>query len=170
MIIREQDFQTPIIRWEACSQTRNLIEFTVRSAKNIERNCRMKISNGTTDPRHRRRNIRPPATTDQALRAARPKGRPHAWSVAFLSPEMSTLEFGHSIITPSVQVTEKTFNDNCIAFCPIRDTALPIFIQIPRFHPPLWHFSAKTRHSTLSLAPNVRPVFDGPQVVFSQIY
>ena len=27
---------------------------------------------------HRRRNIRPPATTDQALRAARPKGRPRA--------------------------------------------------------------------------------------------
>ena len=66
------------IRWEACPQTGNLIEFTVRSAKNIERNCRMKISNGTTDPRHRRRNIRPPATTDQALRAARPKGRPRA--------------------------------------------------------------------------------------------
>ena len=28
---------------------------------------------------HRRRNIRPPATTDQALRAARPKDRPRAW-------------------------------------------------------------------------------------------
>ena len=27
---------------------------------------------------HRRRNIRPPATTDQALRAAQPKGRPRA--------------------------------------------------------------------------------------------
>ena len=27
---------------------------------------------------HRRRNIRPPATTDQALWAARPKGRPRA--------------------------------------------------------------------------------------------
>jgi hypothetical protein len=28
---------------------------------------------------HRRRNIRPPATTVQALRAAQPKDRPRAW-------------------------------------------------------------------------------------------
>ena len=28
---------------------------------------------------HRRRNIRPPATTDQALRTARPKDRPRSW-------------------------------------------------------------------------------------------
>ena len=28
---------------------------------------------------HRRRNIRPPSAIDQALRAARPKGRPRAW-------------------------------------------------------------------------------------------
>jgi len=130
----------------------------------------MEISNGTTDPRHRRRNIRPPATTDQALRAARPKGRPRAWLLPFYHPKCPPLSLGTQFITPNVQVTDKTFNDNCIAFCPIRDTVLPIFIQIPRFHPPLWHFSAQTRHSTLSPAPNVRPVSDGPQIVFSQIY
>ena len=36
------------------------------------------IPEGIFHEMHRRRNIRPPATTDQALRAARPKGRPRA--------------------------------------------------------------------------------------------
>ena len=46
-------------------------ELRSESAKNIDRSCWLNISNGVTDPRHRRRNILPPATTDQALRAAR---------------------------------------------------------------------------------------------------
>ena len=48
----------------------------------ISKEHRKKLSDeniyGTTDLRHRRRNIRPPATTDQALRAVRPKDRPRA--------------------------------------------------------------------------------------------
>ena len=52
-------------------------ELRSESAKNIDRSCWLNISNGVTDPRHRRRNILPPATTDQALRAAH-HGRPRA--------------------------------------------------------------------------------------------
>ena len=42
---------------------------------------------------HRRRNIRPPAATDRALRGAPGKGSPRTRLLPVLSPEMSTLNF-----------------------------------------------------------------------------
>ena len=49
---------------------------------------------------HRRRNIRPPAATDRALRGAPGKGPPRARLLPVLSPEMSTLNFWHEIHHP----------------------------------------------------------------------
>ena len=53
---------------------------------------------------HRRRNIRSPATTDQALRAARPKGLPERLIVAF----QLTLYNASSSVTNDLEVSLAT--------------------------------------------------------------